>query len=204
MKKIINLPVLITLMILFAGCSAEDYHLNKSVFIEDVTNPGLPEYSEWGYNTFGSYIDRVPFVSDMVNLPSKIIVNRDTFNLILNGKINGSEPASLKFRIIGYAPSEYPELISLNGKAYDLKHENCLVEFTESGNATKLSIIGGELKFVRAQKLYVDKELTKTILSGTFQIQTFRMNEPITISGGRFDLGFGFDNFFNFQNGIYH
>ena len=148
--------------------------------------------------TFGAYIDRVPFVSDMVNLPAKIIVNPDTFNLVLNGKINNSEPASLKFRIFGYAPATYSDLVSLNGKSYNLKDNSCLVELTEAGNVTPLKIISGELKFVRAQKLFVDKELVKTILSGTFHIQTFRKNEPITISGGRFDLGFGTENFYNF------
>lgn len=198
MKKTILLPVLSILMLIVAGCSNEDYRLNKSVFIEDITNQGLPEYSEWGYNTFGAYIDRVPFVSDMVNLPAKIIVNPDTFNLVLNGKINNSEPASLKFRIFGYAPATYSDLVSLNGKSYNLKDNSCLVELTEAGNVMPLKIISGELKFVRAQKLFVDKELVKTILSGTFHIQTFRKNEPITISGGRFDLGFGTDNFYNF------
>ncbi|MEZ7866128.1 MAG: hypothetical protein QMB37_01600 [Paludibacteraceae bacterium] len=198
MKKTIILPVLSILMLFVAGCTNEDYHLNKSVFIEDITNPGLPEYSEWGYNTFGAYIDRVPFVSDMVSLPSKIIVNPDTFNLILNGKINDSEPAVLKFRLIGFAPSTYPDLILLNGKTFNLKQDSCLVEYTESEKTTTLKIISGELKFIRAQKLFVDKELTKTILSGTFIIQTFRNNEPITFSSGRFDLGFGHDNFYNF------
>ena len=198
MKKTIILPFLSFLILFLASCSNEDYHLNKSIFIEDKTSPGLPIYSEWGYNTFGAYIDRVPFISDRITLPSKIIVNPDTFNLMLNGEINNSEPIMLKFTIKGYAPTDFSELISLNGKSFNLKDKSCIVTLTEEGKATVLEIISGELKFVRVQKLFVDKELTKCILSGTFSFQTFRKNEPITISNGRFDLGIGYENFFNY------
>ena len=203
MKKTITLPFLSIFLLFSAGCSNEDYHLNKSIFIEDVTNPGLPVYSEWGYNTFGAYIDRVPFVSDMVSVPAKIIVNPDTFSLILNGKISPSnnqpQPVSLKFCIPGYAPSVFSDLISLNGKSFNLQSDNCLVELTENSTTSAPKIIAGELKFIRVQKLFVDKELTKTILSGTFYFQTFRGNDPITISSGRFDLGFGYENFYSLQ-----
>ena len=198
MKKTTIISWLTVVLLFVTGCANEDYHLNKSIFIEDKTSPGLPVYSEWGYNTFGAYIDRVPFVSDREGLPAKIIVNPDTFNLILNGEINNSGPATLKFTIKNYMPADFSQLIALNGKSFNLRDENCIVALTEGGKTTTLQLISGELKFVRAQKLFVDKELKKCILSGTFSFQTFRGNNPITISNGRFDLGFGYDNFYNY------
>lgn len=198
MKKLNIVLFLAILTLLLSSCSNEDYHLNKSIFIEDTTSPGLPIYSEWGYNTFGAYIDRVPFVSDRVNLPAKVIVNPDTFNLILNGNMNNTQPVKLTFKILGYSPATYADLISLNDKNFNLQSENCIVTLTENDKTSTLKIINGELKFIRVQKLFVDKVLTKSILSGTFSFQTFKGNDPITISNGRFDLGIGYDNFYNY------
>ena len=84
MRKYSILPLFI--FILFAAGCSQDYGLQNSIFIEDVNNPGLPEYSEWGYNTFGVYLDRKPFVSNSIDLPSKIIVTKDTFNLVMKGQ----------------------------------------------------------------------------------------------------------------------
>ncbi|MDD4971982.1 MAG: hypothetical protein PHT07_21355 [Paludibacter sp.] len=183
-------------IILLIGCS-EDFQLQKSVFINDVNNPGLPEYSEWGYNTFGAYIDRTVFASTDNDLPGKIVVNKDTFNLILKGK-SGYETLSLKFSIIGYSPADYPDLISLNDSIIDLKIARCIVTLGYPYNSKKLAISEGKLYFKRVQNLYVDKVLTETIVSGTFNFKTILDGEPVAISNGRFDLGIGYDNFFKY------
>ena len=185
------------LSILFiCGCS-EDFRLQKSVFINDINNPGLPEYSEWGYNTFGAYIDWGVFISNSNELPVKIIVNKDTFNLLLKGRMN-SEDLSLKFSIIGYSPVDYPDLISLNESTIDLTSNQCIVTMTDPLTSQKLNVNEGKLIFKRVQKLYVDKVLTESILSGTFEFKTIIKGEPIAFSNGRFDLGIGYDNFFKF------
>ena len=195
MKKYIFLPVLVV-MLLAGGCST-DFNLEKSVFIEDINNPGLPEYSEWGYNTFGAYIDRKTFVSDLTDLPSKIIVNKDTFNFLLKGRSN-SDDISLKFSVIGYSPADYTDLISLNDSTFNLTGKNCIITLTEPLTSKILTVYEGTLVFKRVQKLYVDKVLTESILSGTFNFKTFINAEPVSISNGRFDVGIGSENFYKF------
>ena len=195
MKIYIFLPVLVV-MLLAGGCST-DFNLEKSVFIEDINNPGLPEYSEWGYNTFGAYIDRKTFVSDLTDLPSKIIVNKDTFNFLLKGRSN-SDDISLKFSVIGYSPADYTDLISLNDSTFNLTGKNCIITLTEPLSTKILTVYEGTLVFKRVQKLYVDKVLTESILSGTFNFKTFINAEPVSISNGRFDVGIGSENFYKF------
>lgn len=200
MKKInINIllfiPAILLLIGSFTSCESSDLELSKSVFVEDDDYPGLPEYSEWGYNTFGMYIDRGVFVSSENVFPVKIIVNPDTFNITFNGNYKSGQ-ASLRISLIGYAPTDYPELIELNDSVIDLKATNCIVSLKYAGETTVLKIIGGSLTFKRVQNLYIDKEFAKTILSGRIEFKTFMDNEPVAITNGRFDLGVGYENFY--------
>jgi len=196
MKKYIFLPIFLSLLFLCA-CSSEDVQLEKSIFVEDVNNPGLPIYSEWGYNTFGAYIDRKVLISNDDELPAKIIVNKDTLNLILKGTLN-SEMATLKFTLIGYSPADYPDLVSFNNSTIDLTSDKCIITLKTYSKTLALDVFDGKLFFKRVQNLYVDKELTESILSGTFNFKTFIDGEPIAVSNGRFDLGIGYGNFYNY------
>jgi len=195
MKK----PFILYLSIFYlfvAGCS-QDYPLEKSVFINDKNNPGLPEYSEWGYNTFGVYIDRKVFVSDETAQPGKIIINKDICHLLLTGRSN-TESISLEFTIQGYSPVDYSGLLSLNDSTFDLTGNSCIVTLTDFNGSRMLTVYEGSIFFKRVQKLFVDKVLTESILSGTFDFKTIINGEPVTFSNGRFDLGIGNDNFFKF------
>jgi hypothetical protein len=59
MKKILIAFVsVLSLNLLFSCQKMSDYELSGTFFIEDPYYPGLPIYSEWGYNTFGAYIYR--------------------------------------------------------------------------------------------------------------------------------------------------
>lgn len=196
---IVTVIIFCSSVVLLGGCSSEmdSYTLQKSIFIEDVENPGLPVYSEWGYNTFGTYIDRVPFTSANDVLPVKIVVNSDTLNILLKGTIN-ENLTSLKFSFIGYPLADYPDLKSLNDSVLDMKGNKCIVVLTRYGVPEKLKIIEGKLHIKRVQDLYVDREYTKSIISGTFNFKTFFSGEPVAISNGRFDFGIGYDNFYNF------
>ena len=187
----------IILQIIFgSSCSMSDIELTRSVFIEDRTSPGLPEYSEWGYNTFGAYIDRIPFVSGEEE-PSKIYVNADTLRFFLKGKYQNSETSFL-FSIKGLSPIEYTELTLLNDTIINLKSYSCEVLMTTNDTKSVLKIIDGQIHFRRAQLLKVDNVAEKTILSGEFRFRTFFDNEPVAISNGRFDVGIGYENFYNF------
>ncbi|HOG04852.1 MAG: hypothetical protein ACOX7E_05630 [Paludibacter sp.] len=195
-KHIYFVALILAVAAITSSCAYDSYELSKTVFIPDYENPGLPIYSEWGYNTFGMYIDRSTFVSTDHILPSKIIVNPDTFNIRLSGFYQ-SVSTTLTISVIGYAPRDYPDLISLNDSTINLKEDNCIITLgKKSEKAVKLPIIDGYITFKKAQNLYVDNELSKTILSGTIQFRTFFDGEPVAITNGRFDLGIGYENFY--------
>lgn len=175
----------------------DDFELSQTVFIEDSYYPGLPIYSEWGYNTFGAYIDRRPFVSTNHDLPVKIIVNPDVLHMNLRGRMDGQE-VDLKFSVNGYSPASHYDLTELNNTTINLKESGRQVFLKMGDHNQKLELIEGELKFERVQLLYVDEELTRTIVSGYFQLKTFLNGEPIAISYGRFDFGIGYENFYNY------
>lgn len=197
MKTIHYIILSVLLPLMFVACSKmDDFYLSETVFIEDPYYPGLPIYSEWGYNTFGAYIDRKPFVSTSLDLPVKVIVNSDTLNLNLRGKM-GSQDVDLRFAIKGFSPNDYFGLTMLDNTTINLKDPGRSVVLKIGDQTTDLELIEGELIIKRVQRLYLDEEPTKTIMSGYFQLKTFLNNEPIAISYGRFDLGIGYENFYN-------
>jgi hypothetical protein len=198
MKKARIIHFLIALQFLISSCEKmEDFSLSETIFIEDPYTPGLPVYSEWGYNTFGAYIDRKPFISGNYELPSKVIVNTDTLHLILRGMMGGNE-IDLKFSLKGYSPATHYELIQLDNSVINLKEACRTVTLKIRDEVSELELIEGELEVKRVQRLYVDEELTRTIMSGQFRLKTFLNNEPVSVSFGRFDLGIGYENFYNF------
>ncbi len=189
---------LVLLPFLAGSCAKmEDVYLSQSVFIEDPYYPGLPIYSEWGYNTFGAYIDRKPFTSTDTDLPVKIIVNTDTLRLIFRGKM-AYQDVDLVFNIKGFSPATHFDLTELNNTTVNLKDSGRQVIMKDGNGPTVLSLIEGDITFDRVQLLYVDEELTRTILSGHFNLKTFMGGEPIAISYGRFDFGIGYENFYNY------
>jgi hypothetical protein len=184
--------------VVFPSCAKmEEFNLSGTVFIEDPYYPGLPVNSEWGYNTFGAYIDRKPFVSTTDDLPVKIIVNTDTLHFTLRGRM-GTQNVDLRFSVKGHSPATYFDLTELNNKTFNLKESGRAVTLKIGDVTTILNLIEGELKVNRVQRLYVDEEPTRTIISGEFNLKTFLNNEPIAISYGRFDLGIGYENFYNY------
>lgn len=195
MKNILYFSLI--LLVLSACKKQDEYLLLQSVFIEDPYNPGLPIYSEWGYNTFGAYYDRAPFRSTDDLVPAKVFVNNDTLHFLLQG-IYQYGNMSLKFSFKGYSPQNEYELTMLNNVVVNLKAPETRVTMRMGGTTYNLNIIEGELHFKKAQKLFVDNELYKTILCGTFRLKTFVNNEPVSIYNGRFDVGIGYENFFNF------
>lgn len=194
--KVIYL-IVISFLVLTSCQKMEDISLSQTVFIEDPYYPGLPIYSEWGYNTFGAYIDRKPFVSTSDDLPAKIFVNTDTLHLLLRGRM-GNQAVDLKFSVKGYSPATYFDLTELDKTIINLKDSGREVTLKIGSVTTVLNLIEGELEIVRVQRLFVDEIPMRTIISGYFNLKTFLNNEPIAISYGRFDLGIGYENFYNF------
>lgn len=198
MKSLKIILTAILMLIIISSCNKlEDLNLSGTIFIEDPYYPGLPIYSEWGYNTFGAYIDRKPFISTSDDLPIKVIVNSDTIHMIFRGRM-GSGSVDLKFSIKGFSPKTYYDLTELNNKTFNLKETGRAVTLKIGNATTVLNLIEGELIIKRVQRLYVDEKLSRSIMSGYFNLKTFLNNEPISISHGRYDLGIGYENFFNY------
>lgn len=195
MKKYILFLIAVSLL---TACQKEEFDLSSSIFVEDTLNPGLPQYSEWGYNTFGAYLDREPFISSSQEVPIKVVISNDSCHIHFNGRYQ-SKPYSITFSLPGFLPTEYTQLTELNKKKYLLKNDNSAVTLTTETKTERLEIIDGELDFRNVQNLYVDKELTKVIMSGNFLLKVYLSGSPSTFSNGRFDLGVGYDNFYNLQ-----
>src|SRR5690606_6927520 len=111
-----NLLLAVTFISVLAGCSRET-ELQRTIFIEDPDSPGLPQYSEWGYNTFGAYYDRIPFVSTDDYVPARFIVDEQSTTFQLDGVKKQSpfgavgEHYILSFTLPDIDPEEYDDLL---------------------------------------------------------------------------------------------
>lgn len=189
------LPLVIFATIVFSSCSkSDDFRLSSSIFIPDKDFPGLPIYSELGYNSFGAYFDRTPFVSDSYIMPLKVIVKSDTCQFAFTGR--GESVGTLTFHFPGYKPETFHDLLSLNDKTFSLTDKNVRVTFPNNRKENTLHVYEGVFSIKKAQKLFVDKELKKVVISGTFSLKVDMHNTPVSINNGRFDISVDENNFF--------
>jgi hypothetical protein len=177
-----------------SSCSTEDNELEKSIFVEDGNNAGLPEYSELGYNTFGAYYDRQILVS-VTKVPVKVAVTGGETTFTFSGKKEFDE-MSLTFKMKDFLPGTYSDLMDLNGRIIDLTESQYLIFVKTKTGEYEAQILNGALEFKRTKTVVVDNALAEVILAGTFEFQALVDGEPITVSNGRFDVGVGADNFF--------
>jgi hypothetical protein len=196
-----KITILLFIVSSIIGCKKEN-ELKKSVWIPDPEYSDLPAYSEWGYNTFGVYYDRLPFISNNDLVPAKVVYTNDQTTFELYGQLGDPytygdyEKMSMKFRISGFKPLQYSDLISLNHTTLDLTDTLNRVIIIRDTAILNVKIISGELFFKRAQNLIVDKKPIEVILSGYFDFKALVNSEPITVWEGRFDVGVGSDNFY--------
>lgn len=199
--KVNKVLYVVCFLAVFSACSSDKYELKKTVFIPDPELPMLPIYSEWGYNTFGVFYDRTPFIADEVVAPSKFIVSEDSISFELTGNLltgTFSETGSkLIFRIPNLQPELYEELLVLDQQVLDLVEDGVSVYFQHDHDFNKLQVIEGRLDFVRAQHLFIDTRPMQVILSGKFDFRAVVNGSPVSFSDGRFDIGVTDDNFYN-------
>ena len=184
--------ILVTACMAF-GCDDENT-LESSIYVNDSENPGLPKYSELGYNTFGAYYDRQSFTSGPM-VPVKVIVSGGVTSFLLSGRMLYKDMA-LEVRMADFPPDSYTDLIDLHNTSLNLTDEDYSVIIEEDGVDHEVQILNGTFHFKRTQNLFVDKELFGVVLSGTFQFQAIIDGEPITVSDGRFDVSVNENNFY--------
>ena len=200
MKK--QLLIFSAAILIFLSCAKEN-ELKKSVFVYDKEFTDLPAYSEWGYNTFGAYYDRIPFVSNNMVVPAKVIVQNNTMAFVLagqkqSGNYYSNSEMTITFKMPGFTPADYTGLLLLNDTVLDLSKPAYQVLVSIDTIKYTATILSGELKYKRAQNLLVDKKQIEVILSGYFEFKALINDKPITVSDGRFDVGISSDNFYTY------
>ncbi len=199
MKQVCKSFTTILLFVAITACSRQfDYHVSRSIFIPDKEYPGLPVYSEKGYNSFGVYWGLTPFTSEFTEEPSKLIVRGDSCHIYFYGKVNGADRTML-FSIPDVKPDSFSDLISLDGREFDLLGDECALLLLAHSDTLSVDILEGNFTIKRAQNLYVDNVLTQVVLSGIFSFKAIVEDEPASFLTGRFDMGYGDENFFYLQ-----
>ena len=171
---------------LFA-CSPSE--MDRTIFIPDENDRNLPEYSEWGYNSFGAEYERDYFLVSNYIVPCKILYGNNEMQFSLHGTIRQNQEMSLLFIFPSEAMSSYADLLWLNNVEIDLSADDCSVKMIQNSIETTLDVLSGNLHFKRAQLLSIDDAVNRVILSGVFELNFLRNGFPTTISNGRFDMG---------------
>ncbi|HEY5750103.1 MAG TPA: hypothetical protein VIU12_28755 [Chryseolinea sp.] len=198
-----NLFALIALASLLS-CN-NDAELRKTVSIPDTQFPELPQYSEWGYNTFGAYYGRQPFVANNNDVPL-VITNHDNVTVFaFKGQLgqysysSNASPFLLTLTFSEFHPETFEDLLALNETSFDLTDPQIAIEIKDANNVIhSAEILEGQFQVKRAQLLLVDKEKQEVILSGVFDFQAIFDGEAVSVSEGRFDIGVAPNNFFKY------
>jgi hypothetical protein len=213
MKNKIYIYIVPAVILLLSACSESEYELEKSIFRPDPVYPSLPEYTEWGYNTFGAYYDRVLFIYNNDKVPAKMINTGGITRFMLNGNMGEVDhdsyydyydsyypygDMSMTFELPGFLPETYEDLVQLNDTVIDLTGTGVQVVAVIDKDTVEMELIKGELEFAKAQFLIVDQQPIHVILSGYFGYQAVVNGIPISVSHGRFDVGVGESNFFRY------
>ena len=201
MKKLIIIAVALIAM---TACSKSD--LKQIQYIEDPDYPGLPAYSEMGYNTFGAYINEQVFTVSYYgsNRPFYLVADRECLTMTLYGWRDGTDLNMIFTLPIDstYHLEDYHSLLALDGKTFtiDTTPTSCNVTMEGYYAPNIESIYSGYIKFEKVQQVLVDKTDAEVVVSGKFQFRAFTPNGTrIDVTGGRFDLGVDHSNFVNFR-----
>ena len=196
MKKICLISFVVVLLY---ACKSEP-DMERTIFVPDEEDATLPAYTEWGYNSFGAEYEREYFLASQRIVPCKIMydVNNNQLRFSLHGTRSAAE-MTLEFIFPVEQMTDYKDLAKLHDVKIDLAVVDCTVKIWQGENETVLDVLNGELHFKRTQLLYVDDQVNRVILSGTFDLRFMQRGFPTNISYGRFDLGMN-NRYFTINN----
>ena len=200
MKKYI---FILSVMLAATACSKSDF--KQTQYIDDPDYPGLPIYSEMGYNTFGAYINEQVFnVSYEHGRPFYLVADREKLTMTFYGQ-DYRNNLNMIFTLpidSTYHLEDYHSLLTLDGKTFtiDTIPTSCNIKMEGSYAPNIESIYSGYIKFEKVQQVIVDKQDAEVVVSGKFQFRAFTHDGTrIDVTGGRFDLGVDNANFVNFR-----
>jgi hypothetical protein len=177
---------------IMASCG-DDGDLHRTIFIRDKDYRDLPQYSEWGYNTFGAYINDEVFISGTRWDPALLSTDNQTMILSFYGEKISSEKDTtnlmLSFSIPRNSPHDGQYLMALNDTVIDLTNPSTRILIYSDTYTYPIDVSSGELHFRRVQNLLVDNNPEETILSGTFEFEGLMNGNPVSVTHGRFDVG---------------
>ncbi len=188
--------VILIMLVVVSACSNDDLYLEESVFIEDPEVPGLPIYSEYGYNTFGVRYDRDVITNNYSDYPLKVIVDNGVTNFMFKGITESYDSFNINLVLTDFLPQDEYDLLELNGKVIDLEGNDVVLEIEEGDIERSIEILSGEFEFKKIQNLKVDEVDSGVILSGVFEFKVLLDDEPVAFSYGRFDVIVSYSNFF--------
>lgn len=194
------------MMLLALWACSNETELKKSIFLPDPDAYPLPQYSEWGYNTFGAFYDRQAFISNDISVPVKVINDKGQTSLVFTGMLsaNGNynygyeDPFTMTIQLSGFNPTTYIDLMSLHNSTLDLTNPDHKVELQGGDSTYQVEVLEGKFEVRHARDLLVDNQPEEVILSGVFEFRALINGTPVTISNGRFDVGVSNFNFYKY------
>lgn len=197
MKKYFLIISMLGLILM--SCKKEST-LSGSYIIPDPTNPSLPIYSESGYNSFGAMFDDNSMTKSQYPYNSGFVyITTDTMSVFKMNFVSYSCMVSIDFKLKDIFPSNYTELLVLDGKTYNFKEPNSSFALYYDKTPVDYQLIDGKIEFHKVQPLRIDEIVCGTVLSGYFSMKFIVDNQPHSIYDGRFDVCVEDYNFYDLR-----
>lgn len=198
--------IILAAALALTACSKSDF--KETQYIEDPEYPGLPIYSDMGYNTYGAYFNDYIYQTSTSygnNRKFYLVADREGLSMTLYGSCEGTS-LNMVFTLpidTTYHLEDYHSLLALDGKSFtiDTTSTSCNVMLEGLYAPYIESIYSGHISFDKVQQVVVDKTDTEVVVSGKFQFRAITpLGTHVDVTGGRFDLGVDNANFVNFRN----
>lgn len=181
--------ILGVVLLVVASCYREpEDDIDKVVFIEDKNYPGLPIYSESGFDTFGAYINGKSWRSSAKEQFHLMAKHNSLFFTLYPDLKSRSESGFKDLKIIftGFEIDKYDDILKLHKQEVDLSSSSCRLIFDLTD--TVKNVTEGHLTFNRVKSVTVDKKFYEYVLSGTIAFSSGSGADTINMRHGRFDL----------------
>lgn len=191
-RYIFHTIMLCTAIFFLEGCRRDtpEQDLQKTVFINDVDNPGLPIVTELGYNTFGAYYNSKIWVSSKTQKSTSpddifsIGTSKDSTVIHFGGTDYAGRHLEVAFLITKNVIVNDGDLVAFGKRSFDFKGDSVKIKI----GGTIINVLSGSINFSSVRSLILDKKRMGTILSGTFEMTGMLNGNKVELEKGRFDF----------------